>query len=417
MPVAINNSTRPDTDLDKIAKGLGIAKNVFGIAADVPQFMAAYQKNKQLSMQNAETEAMSNPDSTQSQYAQQNISALYHAMGHVKDMNGNTLMDPSDVKVLTAPQMLSHQSARDLSQVQESALAKLAQAQVTGNANQMRMAGMVDVRNRMLNETMNKNASQIGSEWEADPIIHSSKTVLNSLSRADQIINGKTPVTAQAAMMIQQDVVNAAAQGNISTEGKVGRETIETARATLSTLKQKAGMGITDLRKNDPEFFTQLQGQIGEMRGEWQNAMASQALNRFQSYTSSDNPKVQQVNLQKLQTYNPQAYQEMMKANQPGGSQPQAPQQQPGFTPPAPSSYLQNSKNDGGGGGIVPSAQADNAIVDPTVASYAKIHQIPYESAAPLVNSFRQKQQRDQTVKMNLNPNPNTPGASPYGSQ
>lgn len=221
-----------------------------------------------------------------------------------------------------------------------------AKALITGGfgvqGNQAKAGGM----NGRTNELMNKNAGAVGQEYEHDPILKSSKTSLNSLTRSSSILDDPNkPVTTKDLNLAFTDYINSVANGGAATEGKIHRELPETFETTWNELKQKVGQN-DDLRKTKggQALIDMLKENIHTVRHDLSGAMADQAYNIHTNYTTSTNPRVQQTNKDKLKLYAPDKYQELYGA--PG----QKAQASPVATAPTPTGLM--------GGATAPQAAA-----------------------------------------------------------
>lgn len=70
MAVAINNNSRPETDLDKIVKGLTAAKDIFGVGVDLQNIQQLMHKNTLASQQEELNSQRNDPNSAISKHAQ-----------------------------------------------------------------------------------------------------------------------------------------------------------------------------------------------------------------------------------------------------------------------------------------------------------------------------------------------------------
>lgn len=161
---------------------------------------------------------------------------------------------------------------------------------------------------RNLEERQNQNASKVGHEYEADPIIKTSKTSLNSLDRSQSILtNPDKPVTTKDLNLAYNDYINAVAAGGAATEGKIHREMPETFEQQWNDLKQKMGAqgGNIDLRQSDTgrSLIAMLQQNIGTVQNDLQGAISNQANNIHSNYLDSTNQKVRSTNDRKFQEY------------------------------------------------------------------------------------------------------------------
>ncbi len=158
-----------------------------------------------------------------------------------------------------------------------------------------------------LDERRNKNAAQAGNDIEK--AVAPLKKTQQNLARAQGMLDGSVPLSAQNFNLLQQDLIQATAPGGVATEGKMNREMIETYAQKINELKTRFG-NITDIRQAQPQVVNQMRSLIGEIKGEYDRAMEQQATDAADSYSANTNPKVQATLKNKLQRYAPHSYQE-----------------------------------------------------------------------------------------------------------
>lgn len=172
-----------------------------------------------------------------------------------------------------------------------------------------RVNDRTEVMRQGLEERRNVNSTHAGQAFEKDPILLQTKKTNNSLDRALSLLDGKEPITAKSFNVLQQDFINAMAPGGAATEGKVNREMVETAQASLNDLKLKFG-DVADLRKAQPQIVNNLRNLINQVKTDYQGAQAQQASDVHDSFVNSSNPMVQKTIKEKLQRYSPEVYQQ-----------------------------------------------------------------------------------------------------------
>jgi hypothetical protein len=157
-------------------------------------------------------------------------------------------------------------------------------------------SGLANVRGQQL-------IARAGEAFDKDPILKQVQGTNNSLDRALSIMNGTTPVTAKNFALLQQDMINAMAQGGAATEGKVNREMVETLATKLNELQQFGG-SIKDLRKDNPELFAQLKDTIEKVQSDYGRAGMDRAADIHSSYQNVEVPGVRETIDRKLADWN-----------------------------------------------------------------------------------------------------------------
>lgn len=120
------------------------------------------------------------------------------------------------------------------------------------------------------------------------------KNTLNSIDRAESLLNGKEPVTAKSLAIAQQDFINSVAQGGAATEGKVNREMIHTIDEAINDAKLRFG-NIADLRKSQPQIIEHMRGLFAQVKADYRQAMQQQMQDTSGSYSQTSNKKVQET--------------------------------------------------------------------------------------------------------------------------
>ena len=117
---------------------------------------------------------------------------------------------------------------------------------------------------------------RVGQNFDQDKMLTAANNTMNSLHRAESILNGETPVTQKNFALAQQDFINAVANGGAATEGKVNREMVDTLAGKLNDLASYTG-NIEDLRKAQPDIFNQLKGMITQVKSDYSRAAQQRA--------------------------------------------------------------------------------------------------------------------------------------------
>lgn len=120
----------------------------------------------------------------------------------------------------------------------------------------------------------NRLIMQAGSSFDKDPVLLQVGQMQRSLDRAQSMISSKSPITANDAQMLQQDIINAFSPGGVATEGKVSRDVLTPFAAIVNQIMAK-GDSIQDLRKDDPNLFRHFQQAISRVQADYSKAGSS----------------------------------------------------------------------------------------------------------------------------------------------
>lgn len=159
-----------------------------------------------------------------------------------------------------------------------------------------------------------------GAAFDKDAILKPITNTMNSLDRADSILKGNAPVTAQSLNIAQQDFINSVAAGGAATEGKVDRELLTTLATKMNEAQTKFG-DIPDLRNSagGRALIGQIQSLIGQVRQDYNSAASTRIKEMRGNYNHVSDSGIQQTAYDKadvlLQKYNPPAQQSQKAAS------------------------------------------------------------------------------------------------------
>lgn len=354
--MAINHFEAPPSPIDAISKALTIASQVYGMkhADDAHQKLlgemaeqklktAALQRQGDLDTQSADPSSDISKLAVQSALNDLAVQARYKVVTPESQSSiakllqgapaqaaipatGKAFSDGSGPVVENLPEIAAQDAKAPLSASQVANLpgakerltlmSDLIKDKGQTERTAQMMAGL-NARTAMsgerLGQTQNKDAGQVGKEYENNHLIATSKNNLNSLTRSQSILsNPDKPVLAKDLNLAYNDYINAVAAGGAATEGKIHRELPENWEVGWNDLKTKAGQ-FDDLRQNPTgQKLIQMLGQnIGAVRNDLQSAVSDQAYDIFQNNASSTNPKAVEVNKSKLKAYAPGKHAEL----------------------------------------------------------------------------------------------------------
>lgn len=161
---------------------------------------------------------------------------------------------------------------------------------------------MTEYQKAMLGYRENNQVSQAAKQFNNDGLMMQLNKTSNSLDRAENLMNGKEPITSSNFNLIQQDLIGATAPGGAATEGKMNRELIDSGIEYLNHIQQKYG-DIQDLRKQEPEQFEHLRGLMNQIHGEVKKASANRVKELSEGFQSNQAPAMQGLLQTKQQRY------------------------------------------------------------------------------------------------------------------
>jgi hypothetical protein len=304
---------KPQTDaLTKIAQALQIAQSTLGIPVEWEKMQSFKQDQAVKDASAARQAKLDDPNSLESRAAQEATAGTLGSLqrsGALDSESGSKLsslvrgldlqgpVQPGGSPLKTPGLSASYLKDFNETNPQVKIAIEKEKAKAAASALAVRTAG----QNDRLDERRNQNAAQAGKEFETDPILTQTKKTINNITRAQQLLDGNTPITAKSFNILQQDFINATAGGS-ATEGKVNREMIANAQTYLNDLAAKIG-SVKDVRKEMPDVVQNLRELFHNVREDFYDAQEAQAKNIADNYSSNTNPKVRDTVALKLKNY------------------------------------------------------------------------------------------------------------------
>lgn len=399
MAVAVESFHPAASPLTAISNALDVAEKVYGIQGASQKAQLIRQQLQQGQTQMALAQRQNDPNSPESQFARgemegaidiysKNHPSFSGEASNLKNLIEGSKGTPDQTSQLQGPTQPGHSPLGSIITPGTPARAALSAADLAKNPEMSSLLAVIKgqqqadafaanykFKSDRLDNSKANTGDEAGQAFEKAPIIAASKNNLNSLTRSQSILsNTSKPVTAKDLNLAYNDYINAVAAGGAATEGKIHRELPENFDVQWNDIKGKFGQ-FDDLRK-DPtgaQLIGMLNNNIGTVRKDLSDAAGQQALDVHDSFANNPNPYVQKTIRDKLQRYNPQAYQNLY-----GGGSSVASSPTPQALPI---------------GGSTANAASPDAPPkqDPDAVTYSNMHQIPYDQAAVIIGNRKAK--------------------------
>jgi len=236
MTVAINNSSRPETTMDKIVKGLTAAKYAFGIPVDIMSFNQLLKQNDILTHKQAYEQSQADPNSPESKAAQLETGLGLEANAKVANSDPQKVSQLKSL-IFGADGQPGLSAAALKSSPELSPLSKFAASKMAADASANRMQPFAD-----------RNAVQISKDYEKsmEPFRKQQQDIAqieSTLSTKDK--NGNPLITSQQIGDANLAIARVFSPGHMS-DATVARTEYESIPAKFAAALQKLSTDPTD---------------------------------------------------------------------------------------------------------------------------------------------------------------------------